>query len=210
MSLEAQLRFDISRCSQCSLGNERKFCSPTFSTQTDVMLLFASPDGTACIENNPWSHASVRYLKKILQYAHGADLNRFHVSFITKCHIPQDQKTPSMNERIHWGRTCSQHYFDYEIKAVGPKIILAFGETVTRLCFPDEMVKFPLKDDGISLNFQPYDVPTHIFENPLSLATKGGISSEKGLQWVNRLHKLLGGTVSQPQVNDSQALFDLL
>jgi uracil-DNA glycosylase len=208
LSLEQQLHFDISRCSLCPLGGERQYCSPVISSHTDTLLVLESPNAMACDVANAWRHPSAQFLSKAFSHACGGSLARFHLSFMLKCHAKIDGMTPPVRQRRDWAQVCATQYLDQEIKAIAPRQILFFGELPVRACFQN--LETPWADllAGQEL-LSPYQIESHFFESP-SRIQKHGLSSESGLAFLERLHGILGGVFSRPDVASSSNLFELL
>lgn len=209
MALEEQLHFDISRCSHCPLGSKRMFCSPAIQPGCHTILVLESPTPLACEENNAWRHPSAIMLNKVLQHAYGTNLSGFHLTFAMKCFAQLEGKSLKSKEKVSWSQICSSHYLEYEIRDLSPERIILFGETVSKLCFPDlekpwsEMV-------GQKSNLNPFNIDTYIFESPLSIPARGGLCSEHGLKTIEQLHSILGGKKVMPQTSTAPSLFELL
>ncbi len=209
MSLEHQIRFDISHCSLCELGKERRFCTPAFHTESQVMLVLEAPDMKACEDGNPWAHPASVFLSKALGHAHGPGWERFHLTFLLKCYPQVQKKNLSLRARLTHAATCSQHYLDKEIRHLRPQKVIIFGETCARLCFPDLAAHQWPDCVGSSRPMAPYGIPTTILENPLSVSARGGLSSECGHQFVKNLHHCLGGVYNPPDRKVQVSLFDM-
>jgi uracil-DNA glycosylase len=207
MSLEQQLNFDISRCSYCPLGANKIFCTPTISHGIDYFLILDSPNLTAAEDNNGWRHAGASFLSKVLSFACGHSLSQFHLTFLMKCHCQVLGSTPSLKEKKNWGRICASHYLEWEFKGIKPKKILFFGEVAAGVCFPDNTGPWTnLIGQKLALN--PLEIEAHVFESPSSIVAKGGVESEEGIGYIKRLHEVLGGKLSLPDVKQDANLFD--
>ena len=126
MSVESQLSFDISRCSFCPLGANRLFYSPVFQAHSDTLLVLESPNLSACEQANPWKHSNAVILNKLLSHATGADLSRYHLTFLLKCWAQVDGAVPPLRHRKAWAHECAQNYLEREIQALPFKRIFSF------------------------------------------------------------------------------------
>lgn len=208
MGLEQQLHFDISRCSLCPLGAQRIYCAPKLSKHADTVILLDSPSMGACDAENPWRHPAATFLTKAFAHACGGDLSRFHLTFLSKCHTKLDGMTPPQRQRRDWAQVCASQYLDLELKSLGVSRILIFGELSVRACFPNLEQPWSELSEGHE-RLAPYDIPAYFFDAP-SRFQRAGLSSEEGLAWLQRLHGVLGGQFSPPDLEQESSLFDLL
>jgi uracil-DNA glycosylase len=205
MSLEQQLNFDINRCSYCPLGANKNSCTPTIHREAEFFLILDSPNIAATEENNGWRQPGASFLSKAISFASAQPLSMFHLTFLMKCHCQILGNTPSLKEKKKWGRTCASHYLEWEFKGLKPKKVLFFGEVATSVCFPDHTG--PWTDlVGKKLNLDPLEVEAYVFESPGSIIVKGGIESPEGIDYIERLHEVLGGKLTKP---DTQTQFNL-
>lgn len=207
MGLEQQLLFDISRCSYCPLGANQNYCSPTISHSADTFLILESPNQTACQDNNGWRHSGASFLSKAIMHATGQALSSFHLSFLMKCHCHISGNVPTVKEKKTWGRVCASHYLEWELKGIHPKRIILFGEVVAGVCFPDHTDPWN-ELIGKELFLNPMEIQTHVLESPSSIVAKGGMNSAEGKEFVEKLHAILGGTLSLPDEAQESNLFD--
>lgn len=210
MSLEHQLHFDISRCSYCPLGAKRNFCSPVIHSKSEIVLLLEAPSLSACEENNGWRHPSANFLSKAIAHASGTDLSRFHLSFLLKCHVQVDGGQPPLKDKRAWASECSSHFLEWELRGLMPKKILIFGEFPARVCFPNHEASWEELQGNHSLTLSPFGLDAHIFENPRAIMGKGGLSSDEGKFYIEKLHKFLGGNLSLPDQKQQSELFQFL
>lgn len=207
MSLEQQLNFDINRCSYCPLGANKNSCTPTISHGIENFLILDSPNIAAAEDNNGWRHPSASFLSRAISFATGHHMGMFHLTFLMKCHCQIVGNTPSLKEKKKWGRTCASHYLEWEFKGLKPKKILLFGEVSTLVCFPDHTGPWNnLIGEKLFLN--PLGIEAHVFESPGSIITKGGIESEVGIDYIKRLHGVLGGKLNLPDNKPEINLMD--
>jgi uracil-DNA glycosylase len=207
MSLEQQLHFDISRCSYCPLGANQIFCTPTINQGVEFFLVLDSPNLNAAEENNGWRHPGANFLTKAISFASGQSLSMFHLTFLMKCHCQILGTTPSLKDKKAWGRTCASHYLEWEFKGLKPRKVLFFGEVATSVCFPDNSGPWT-NMIGQSLTLNPYGIEAHVFESPSSISNKGGIESDEGIDYIKRLHSVLGGKLTLPDIKEESSLFD--
>jgi|SaaInlStandDraft_1057018.scaffolds.fasta_scaffold06366_6 uracil-DNA glycosylase len=196
MSLEQELRFDISRCSLCPLAAYRRFFTPTILAQSDSMLVLDFPSKVVCDSNNAWKQGSASFLSKALLHSSGGDLNRFHLTFTGKCLPRLDEVVPPQRERMEWARVCASEYLSREIRGVLPSKVLLFGEAVVKTCFPDLETPWEKLVGGRQL-LPGLEVEAHFLESP-SRYQRMGLSSPEGLSWIQSLHEILGGQLSLP------------
>ena len=208
MSLEQELRFDISRCSLCPLAANRCFFTPTILPQTDTMLVLDYPSKAAADNNNPWKHSGASFLSKALLHASGGDLNRFYLTFTGKCLPRLEEIVPPQRERMEWGRVCASEYLNREIRGVLPSKVLLFGEAVVKTCFPEIEDQWEKLVGGRQI-LPELEVEAHFLESP-SKYQRPGLKSPEGLSWIQSLHEILGGQLSLPDEEDDQGDFSWL
>lgn len=208
MSLEQELRFDISRCSLCPLAAHRRFFTPTILPQSDTMLVLDFPSKTVCETNNAWKQGGASFLSKALLHASGGDLNRFHLTFTGKCFPRLEEVVPPQRERTEWSRVCASEYLNREIRGVLPGRVLLFGEAVVRTCFPELDLPWNKLVRGRQ-KLPELEVEAHFLESP-SRYQRLGLSSPEGQSWIQSLHEILGGQLSLPDEEPEQEDFSWL
>jgi uracil-DNA glycosylase family 4 len=206
MSIEDQLQFDISRCSFCPLGANRLYYAPVFQPTTDIMLVLESPSLTVCEQGNPWKHPTANFLSRMLFHASGADLSRFHLTFMMKCWPQIDGATPPMRHRKAWAQECAQQYLSREVEALSCKKMILFGEFVAKACLPE------VEEDWESMKMKEIhwgSVDLFCLEHPKQVQ-KLGLNSEFGIEYLEKLHQILGGKLNLPDAEPEANLFDIL
>jgi uracil-DNA glycosylase len=206
MSLERQLQFDISRCSLCPLAADRTFFAPTISSHADTVILLEGPSSGVCEQQNPWKSSGASFLVRAIGHASGMDLSRFHLTYTAKCYQRLDGMVPPVRKRREWAQVCAMAYLTKELQEIRPRQILIFGELPVRVCFPnltqswEELV-------GSSHDLEPLGIKTTFFEQPSRLQ-KMGLDGAEGEVFLQKLHGLLGGTFSAPDLREETNLFD--
>lgn len=207
MSVESQLRFDISRCSSCPLGANRLFYAPVFQSFSDTLLVLESPNLTVCEQENPWKHSNATTLSRMISHASGADLSRFHLTFLLKCWTQIDGSVPPMRHRKAWAQECAQHYLEREIEGLPFRQIILFGEFISKVCLPELEEDWEAMQTK-SINWGENGIQVHCLEHP-RVIQKQGLDSEIGRKTIERLHGILGGRLSLPDSEEPANLFDL-
>ncbi|MBF0244740.1 MAG: hypothetical protein HQL31_05660 [Planctomycetes bacterium] len=203
MSLEHQLQFDVSRCSLCRLAGQGYYCSPTFSPKTRFFLVLEAPDARACEENNAWSSMSASVLSRALGYACGG-LAGLHLTYLMKCYPKEagrEGRAMTQGLKRTCARTCATTYLHQELTFLQPEKVLLFGELCARLFMPDEDAPWEGRI-GSSFPMPLYRSEGHLFESPSVISTRGGLRSQQGRDYIQRLNAVLGGRLALPDPVD--------